>query len=322
MKNSTKHRYRVRNWKQYNAALVARGSLGVWFSDEVIAAWSTAERSGKRGASDYYSDTAITCALTLQAVYHLTLRQTEGLMSSIMTLMGITLAVPDYTTLCRRRKRLDVTLGVRRSRQPLHLVVDSTGLKIYGEGEWKVRKHGYSKRRTWRTLHLGIDEATNEVMASVLSTNDIADDGAFADLLDQLRRPVDQITGDGAYDTKGVYQAIETHNARKRRHKARAVIPPRKGARIWKHGNCAGERHDRDESLRVIRRRGKAAWKRQSGYHRRSKAETAMYRFKTIFGERLGARLFASQAVEAFIKCAALNTMMRLGMPKSEIVAA
>ena len=322
MKKSTKHQYRVRNWKQYNAALVARGSLSVWFCDETIEAWSRSDLSGKRGASDYYSDTAIHCALTLQAVYHLTLRQSEGLISSMMRLMGITLAVPDYTTLCRRRKRLDVSLGVRRSRKPLHLVVDSTGVKIYGEGEWKVRRHGASKRRTWRTLHLGIDEATNEVIASVLSTNDISDDMAFVDLLDQVERPVRQITADGAYDRRRVYQAIDTHNRRKRRHRARAVIPPRKGARIWKHGNSAGERLDRDENLRQIRRRGRRAWKRQSGYHRRSKAETAMFRFKTIFGDRLGARLFESQAVEAFIKCAALNTMMRLGMPKSEILAA
>lgn len=322
MKKSTKHRDRVRNWAQYNNALVQRGSLSVWFSSEVIEAWSGCELSGKRGASDYYSDTAIHCALTLQAVYHLTLRQTEGLLGSIATLLGIALDVPDYTTLSRRRKRLNVTLGVRQSRQPLHLVVDSTGVKIYGEGEWKVRRHGASKRRTWRTLHLGIDEATNEVIASVLSTNDISDDMAFVELLDQIQRPLSQITADGAYDTRRVYQAIDRHNKRKRRHRARAVIPPRKGARIWKHGNSAGERLDRDENLRTIRRRGRKAWKRQSGYHRRSKAETAMFRFKTIFGERLGARLFESQAVEAFIKCAALNTMMRLGMPKSQIVAA
>ena len=278
MKKSTKHRYRVRNWAQYNDALVQRGSLTVWFSAETIDAWLTADCSGKRGASHQYSDTAIACMLRLKAVYHLRLRQTEGLMRSIVDLMGLDLPVPDFTTVCRRQRHLEIPLGVKRARTPLHLVVDSTGVKIYGEGEWKVRRHGASKRRTWRTLHLGIDEATNEVLASLLSTNDISDDMAFVDLLDQLERPVRQITADGAYDTRRVYQAIDKHNRRKRRHRARAVIPPRKRARIWKHGNSAGE--------------------------------------------RLGARLFDAQAVEALIKCAALNTMMRLGMPKSEIIAA
>jgi hypothetical protein len=310
MKKSSKHQYRVRNWKQYNAALVKRGSLTVWFSQEAIDAWINAQMTGKKGASNYYSDTAILCMLTLKAVYRLRLRQTEGLMLSLCQLMQITLDVPDFSTLSRRGRDLEVALGVKRSSKSLHLVVDSTGVKIYGEGEWKVRQHGYSKRRTWRKLHLGIDEATNEIVASVLSDNSVSDDTAFSDVIEQVGRPIRQVTADAAYDKRKVYEAIG-------RHQARAVIPPHKGARIWKHGNTAGERLDRDENLRAIRRHGKAAWKRQSDYHRRSKAETGVYRFKTIFGDRLDARTFARQAVEVFVKCAALNTMMRLGMPES-----
>lgn len=321
MKKSNKTRYRIRNWREYNAALVNRGSLSVWVSDDVIAAWLTAEVSGKPGASNYYSDTAITCMLMLQSVYHLRLRQTEGLMRSMMTLLELELAVPDFTTLCRRRKRLAVCLDASTSSGPRHIVIDSTGVKIYGDGEWKVRQHGYSKRRTWRKLHLGVDEATHEIVAAVATTNSITDADAFSDVLNQLDGDIDQISADGAYDKRKVYTAINTRNTDSPTT-TRAVIPPRRNAKIWQHGNSKQERLDRDEHLRSIRKNGRAEWKRQSQYHRRSIAETAMFRFKTIFGERLGARVFESQATEMFIKCAALNKMTRLGMPDSYAVAA
>lgn len=321
MKKSNKTPYRIRNWREYNAALVNRGSLTVWVSDDVVTEWLNAELSGEPGASNYYSDTAIGCMLMLQAVYHLKLRQTEGLMRSIMELMGLELAVPDYTTLCRRRKRLAVCLEASTSSKPRHIVIDSTGVKIYGEGEWKVRQHGYSKRRTWRKLHLGVDEATHEIVAAVATTNNITDADGFSDVFDQLDGDIDQVSADGAYDKRKVYTAINKRNAHSQT-KTRAVIPPRRNAKIWQHGNSKRERLDRDENLRSIRKNGRAEWKRQSQYHRRSIAETAMYRFKTIFGEKLGARLFESQATEMFIKCAVLNKMTRLGMPDSYAVAA
>jgi IS5 family transposase len=315
MKKATKKSYRIRNWAEYNKALVNRGSLTLWISDDAIEGWINQQQSGDRGASDYYSDICIECMLTLKEVYGLGLRQTQGFSVSIFALMKVELDVPNYTTLSRRRKRLSVSLGVRPSNEPVHIVVDSTGLKVYGEGEWKVRQHGYSKRRTWRKLHLGVDEATNELIASVLTTNNVADSEVMGDLLNQVERPIKQVSADGAYDTKDCYTEIA-------KHEAKAVIPPRQGARIWKHGNTKGERHARDENLRGVRKNGRAEWKRQSDYHRRSKAETAMFRLKTIFSEKLGARIFESQCCEAFIKCAALNTMMRLGMPDSYAVTA
>jgi IS5 family transposase len=281
----------------------------------VLSAWHNTARTGRRGKPAAYTDTAILCMATLEEVYRLPLRATEGLMRSLVRLLGVELSVPDYTTLCRRRRALEVELPRRKKSAPLHLVVDSTGVKVYGEGEWKVRQHGYSKRRTWRKLHLAVDEATHELVAAAVSTNSFKDSQILPDLLEQVEGEVKQVSADGAYDSRNCYDAI-------RERKARAAIPPRDGARIWHHGNTKGERHARDENLRAIRRKGRAQWKREGGYHRRSLAETAVFRVKMIFGERVGARSFDGQAAQMLVRCAALNRMTHLGMPVSYQVAA
>lgn len=311
MKKSTRKSYRVRNWREYNAALVNRGSLTLWISEDVVSAWTTAGLSGRRGSSDYYSDLAIECALTLRAVYHLPLRQTEGLLGSIVELMGVEIDIPDHSTLSRRARRLSISLASSAAREARDVVVDSTGLKVYGEGEWKVRQHGYSKRRTWRKLHLGIDGG--EIVAAEMTSNDVGDSEVFASLLEQIDGEIASVSGDGAYDARDVYAAIEKRGAR-------AVIPPQRGAVIWQHGNSKSPPHPRDENLRAIRTKGRKRWKIESGYHRRSLAETMMFRMKTIFGPRLLGRLFETQCTEAFIRCAALNRMTRLGMPESYVV--
>ncbi len=252
---------------------------------------------------------------TLEAVYRLPLRATEGLIRSVVRLLGFELAVPNYTTLCRRRRSLSVALPRRPRTEPLHLVADSTGVKVYGEGEWKVRVHGWSKRRTWRKLHVGVDETTGEVAAAVVTTNNFGDGQVLADLLEQVADEVRQVTGDGGYDDRQCYDAIRMKGAR-------SVIPPQQGARIWRHGNTKGERHDRDENLRYCRAHGRSKWKRDYQYHRRSLAETAMFRLKMIFGERASARSFEGQASQLLVRCAALNRMTHLGMPDSYKVAA
>jgi IS5 family transposase len=235
-----KQSYRLRNWKQYNAALVERGSLTLWVSEEVLVGWNNSERSGTRGKPLIYSNVAIFCMASLQEIYHLPLRATEGLLASITGLLGVELTVPDYTTLCRRRKVLEVSLPRRTSwkREPLHMIVDSTGVKVYGEGEWKVREHGYTKRRTSRKLHIGADEATGEIVAAVVSTNNFTDGEILPDLLDQVADKIKQVTGDGGYDKRNCYQAI-------RERQARAAIPPQKNAKIWRHGNTKSERLER-----------------------------------------------------------------------------
>jgi hypothetical protein len=307
---TTKQTHRLRNWNEYNAALVKRGSLSVWVDEAVLSEWTNAESRGKRGAPRLYSELAIECMAMLKAVYHLPLRATEGFLASILDLLGVDLPVPDYTTLSRRQRTLEVCLPKAAKAGALHMVVDATGVKIYGEGEWKVRQHGASKRRTWRKLHLGVDEATGEIVAAALSTNDFGDGELLPDLLDQVDEALEQVSGDGAYDSRRCYRAIGEREAR-------AAIPPRRGARIEQHGNCAEPALARDENLRAIRRHGRSKWKRESGYHRRSLAETAMFRIKTIFGAWLSARLFETQSAEMSIECAALNRMTQLGMPDS-----
>jgi len=214
---------------------------------------------------------AILCMATVGEVYRLPLRATEGLMRSVMKLLGVNLSVPRYTTLCRRRKHLEVGLPrlcKKKKGEPLHLVVDATGVKVYGEGEWKVRQHGYTKRRTWRKLHFAVDEATMEFIAVMVSTNSFKDSQVLPDLLEQTADAITQVSADGAYDSRNCYDAL-------RERGARAAIPPRTGSRIWHHGNTRGERHIRDENLRAIRRKGRAGWKRECDYHQRSLASDA-----------------------------------------------
>ncbi len=309
-KKKTKATYRLRNWKQYNAALVQRGSLTLWVSEDVLQAWNNIERTGRRGTPRTYTDAVILCMASLQEIYHLPLRATEGLLSSVVKMLGVKLAVPDHTTLSRRRKVLEVRLPRRRTTQPLHLVVDSTGVKVHGEGEWKVRQHGYSKRRTWRKLHLGADEATGEIVAAVVSTNNLTDGQVLPDLLEQITEQLKQVSGDGGYDKRNCYDAINSRGAR-------AVIPPQKNAKIWQHGNSKEARLARDENVRACRLKGRAEWKRESGYHRRSLAETQMFRLKTIFGAGVSARSFEGQATQLLVRCAVLNRMTHLGMPES-----
>lgn len=309
----TKPIYRIRNWKQYNDALVRRGSITLWVDPDTLQAWRY-QGPARRGAQFRYSDTAIQCVLTLRSVYHLPLRATEGFARSIFELMGLDLPVPDYTTLCRRAKTLQITLP-KVAGGPLHLVIDSTGLKVYGEGEWKVRQHGYSRRRTWIKLHLAIDPESHEIRAAMVSEPGVTDAEAVPDLLAQEGGPVEAVEADGAFDRRGVYEELE-------RRGARAVIPPRRDAKIRRHGNKAGPRLARDENLRRIRKVGRAAWKQESGYHRRSLGETAMSRMKTIFGGGVASRRTQQQAKEVGIRCRALNIMTHQGMPVSERVVA
>lgn len=308
----TKRQYRLRNWPEYNRALVARGSLTMWITEDVVQTWHVAEAEHKRGHPRTYTDTAILTMATLQEIYHLGLRQTQGLMESIGHRLHLAIAIPDYTTLSPRRATLEMVLPRRRSSEAWHVVVDSTGVKVFGEGEWKVRQHGYTSRRTWRKVHVGVDEATGEVVAAVVTTNNYHDSEVLPNLLEQVEEEIAQVSGDGAYDRRRCYDAI-------RERAARAAIPPQHNAKIWQHGNTKAERLARDENLRRIRQIGRAAWKRECGYHRRSLAETTMFRFKTIFGDRVAARSFAGQAAQVLVRCAALNRMTQRGMPDSYI---
>jgi len=251
----------------------------------------------------------------LKAVYGLPYRQTVGFSQSLLDLLNADVRVPDYTTLCKRSADLAVSLPTRNPAEPKHIVVDSTGLKIYGEGEWKVRQYGYSKRRTWRKLHLSVDESSQELQAVVLTEAGVDDAEAGQQLLADTPGDIDQVDGDGAYDKRKFYDVCTERGVRQ------IIVPPRCNAKIWQHGNSKKDPLPRDENLRRIRKVGRKRWKHESGYHRRSLAETAVFRFKIIFGSTLSTRTIERQITEARVKAAALNRMTQLGMPDSYCLA-
>ena len=299
--------YRIRNWKDYNSALCGRGSLTFWFDDAAIKAWLNTEKSGHRGKPRTYGDACLQCMLVVKSVYHLPQRATYGVICSLVELMDLALPVPHPSILTRRASSLSVSLPRQSRGEPIHVLVDATGLKVYGEGEWKVRVNGIGKRRTWRKLHMAIDEARAEVLATVTTTSNVSDKEVLPILLEQITEPIAQLTGDGRYDYATCYEAVA-------RREARAVIPPRRRG----HLHPGDERlWARDRNLRRIKKVGRRKWKCEIGYHRRSVIETAIWRMKTIFGSNLSSRRFQNQATEMRVRCAALNRMSRLGMPDS-----
>src|SRR5712691_1823093 len=310
----TKTKYRIRNWPKYNAALRERGSLRLWVDEAALAAWGYTGPK-QRGAQYGYRAAAIKGVLTLRAVYHLALRATEGLARSGFALREVALPGPSYRTLSRRAAEVEGALGAPPRSGPLPLVIDSRGFKVYGEGEGKVRLPGWSKRRPWRKLHLGVNEAPGESLAAVASAAGVSADDAVPAILAQGKGELGQGSAAGAYDKRRCDEAREEGGAT-------AGIPPRRDAKSWHHSTCAGAPWQRDENLRAIRRTGRRRWKQESGYPRRSLAETTFFRVKTIFGPTLSARQFPQQAMELFIKAAALNRMTHLGMPDSYRVAA
>jgi hypothetical protein len=311
MAGTRKGTYKITNWRKYNESLVQRGSIAFWFSEDVIERWHHANDRPKVGHPFVYSDTAVECLLVLRELFQLPYRQTEGLGVSLAQLMQIALDIPDYTSLAKRAGKLGVVLDVRKHHGAIDVVVDSTGLKVFGEGEWKMRKHGKSKRRTWRKLHLAVNPDTHEIEAETLTENGCDDASQVDDLLDQVTGKVDGFYGDGAYDQRKTYETLQQRNIR-------AIIPPRRNAKIWQHGNAGKRPLSRDVAIREIRRRGRRQWKERVGYHRRSLSETAMYRMKCCFGDHLKNREVENQRTEARIRSKILNRFTRLGLPEFE----
>ena len=257
-------KYKTKNWRSYNSALKQRGSLSVWFDPEM--AWH-APATGKRGRQPEFSDAAIQICLTMKVLFGMPLRQTTGFVESLLRLAGLDWKVPDFSTLCRRQKTLSVAIPYRGGTGPLHLLIDATGIKAEGEGEWNARKHGGSKKRLWRKLHLGMDEETLEIRAVGVTTSNVGDAPMLPDLLEQI--PPDQeiatVTADGAYDTRRCHNVIAARGAA-------AVIPPRKNAQLWKPTTAGAIA--RNEAVRACKYLGRALWRKLTGYHRRSRAET------------------------------------------------
>jgi hypothetical protein len=279
----------------------------VWFTDEAVQAWR-AERRTTPGGQPHYSTLAITTALMMRMVFGLALRQTEGLIGSVIELLGLDLAVPDYSTLSRRAKTLAVPPVRRPGSRPLHLLVDSTGLKLGGAGEWLVERHGTSRRRSWRKLHVGVDADSGEIVAIAVTRKDI-EDAAMADaLLDQIAEPIASFTADGAYDQDQVSQAVA-----ERHPDAAVIVPPRAGAVASASAETVPTQ--RDDHLRMIIQRGRMAWQKASGYNLRAKVEASIGRYKRVIGDALRSRTDQTEATEVAIAAAALNRMLGLGRP-------
>jgi len=301
---------RVTNWAAYDASLRQRGSLTVWFSEDAIAGWR-AEGRTTPGGQPHYSALAILTGLCLRAVFRLALRQTEGLIGSIIGLLGLDLAIPDHTTLCRRADGLDVP---RPQSSPgaggMHLIVDSTGLKFHGPGEWLVEKHGTRTRRSWRTLHIGLDADTGRIVAAELTTNKVDDGSQVGPLLDQVAGAVASFTADGAYDTGAVSAAVAG-----RHPDAAIIVPPRSTA--MPSDTAQTNPTQRDRHLQGITNNGRAGWQKSSGYNKRSRVEAAIGRFKQVIGNGLHSQTDARQNAEIAVAVHVLNRMLDLGRPTS-----
>ena len=297
--------FKVRNWPAYEAGLRRRGSLTLWIEDEALECWQTIGPCGQAR----YTGAAIQISLLLRAAFKLALRQIEGLMTSVLSLMGLAISAPDHTTVSRRAVTLPVIQAASVPHGPLHVLIDSTGLQVYRAGQWLEAKHGAKSRRKWRKLHLAVDATSGMIVAQTLTDQDVDDLSQVAPLLDQIDRPIDQVTADGAYDGAPTYQTIAQYG-----DGIEVVIPPRST------GIPSGEPGpptQRDRHLAMIAEQGRLAWQIATDYGQRSLVETTMGRYKTLIGPRLRARSFAGQQTEAAIGVAVLNRMLAAGRPDS-----
>jgi len=301
--------YRVKNWREYEQSLRARGDITLWISQDAIDAWR-APMTGKRGAQPVYADIAIETALALRLLFHLPLRQTEGFLGSVLRLMGLSLPCPDHTTLSRRNATVTIQRQIERAPQgSVSVIVDSTGLKVCGQGEWHTQKHGEKERKSWKKLHLGVDDE-GCILAFCVTDGHEQDPSQAPELLSQIDHEIDRFVADGIYDQTPVYAAVEAHSPG-----ARVIIPPRKNAALSRTAQSAPTQ--RDEHLSAIERDGVFTWKRTSGYYAQSRAENAFSRFKRLFGDHLRAKRDESQERETMIACGLLNRMRELGRPQS-----
>jgi len=297
--------FKVQNWPEYEAGLRRRGSMTLWIEDAALECWQTCGPGGQAR----YTDAAIQTSLMVRAAFKLPLRQTEGLMTSVLTLMDLTISVPDHTTVSRRAVTLPVIQPASVPPGPLHVLIDSTGLQVYGAGQWLEAKHGAKSRRTWRKLHLAVDAASGMIVAQTLTDQDTDDPSQVGPLLDQIDDPIARVTADGAYDGVPTYQTIAAHG-----DGIDVVIPPRSTAVA---SGEPGPLSQRDRHLEMITEQGRLAWQAATDYGRRSSVETTMGRYKALIGPRLRARGFAAQQAEAAIGVTVLNRMLLTGRPKS-----
>ena len=263
----------------------------MWLAPDAIATWE-AVGVGTRGGQRQYSDLAIETALTLRLIFHLPLRQTEGFLTSIFGMLGLALSAPDHTTLSRRGQHLDLTLRRAPAGVGLHLIVDSTGLSIMGEGEWAAVKHGGRGRRGWKKLHLGVDRS-GVIVARALTEASVDDATTGITLIEAVDGDLGRVTADAAYDTVGFYEAAGAR-------RATVVVPPTSTANVSRHGPRSSAR---DRTILAVKETGRLRWKQMSGYHGQARVENAFFRYKSIIGDSLRACSPAGRGTEVVLAC-------------------
>jgi hypothetical protein len=303
--NFNKPKYTVTNWPEYYDALRRRDDITIWFTEAEISEWRP-EKTGARGRSQEYSDHAIATAILIRQVFHLPLRQTEGFMNSLTCIMNAAISIPDFSSISRRSIELPRHV-LSKAQQPGSLViVDSTGLKVYGKDEWHQEKNKIASRRTWRKLHLAGDE-NHQILACELTTPEVGDHTTSRSMLDQIVTPFETFMGDGAFDGEPVSNAVLA-----KQPNAKIVVPLNKTAVCSAAGDTQRDRHIRD-----IKEHGRIAWQKKTDYGLRTHVELAIQRYKRIFGNLMKARGLPQQKSEAWISASALNTMTNPGMPVS-----
>lgn len=314
MKQNTtqKAKYKVTNWKEYNQCLCNRGNFTIWIPTNIETMWQYTG-TNKPGGKLLYSNIAMELCLTLRALYGLGYRQTQGFVKSVFSLSGKKIKVPSYTQMQRRSKTIEIDIRIREKlSSPLDIVLDSTGLKVYGEGEWKVRTHGKDKNRTWRKVHIATDTKDLTILSVAVTGNNIDDASAGKNLIEEIKEPIKSCAGDGAYDKKKFRSFLDKN--------VRQLIPPPRNAVISKTKDPAFTQ--RDKAIIRIKKIGRKEWKKEIRYHKRSLSEVNMYRYKKTFTGELKARKPKFEVCEVKIKCKILNKFIEIGMPKSIKMAA
>ena len=279
--------------------------MTLWLSGDATDAWRPSP-SGRPGGQPRFFDLAIETALTLRLVFRLPLRQTEGFLRSVLSLMGVDLEAPDHTTLSRRSQRLEVWCARLPAHGPIHLVVDSTGLSIVGEGKWAAAKYGRRGQRGWRKLHLGVDRS-GAIVAHALTDSTVDDATTGISLIEAVGDDIARVTADAAYDTVTFYEAAGCRGAT-------VVVPSDKTARVSRRRPRSSAR---DRTITAVKAIGRRRWREVSGYHRQARVENAFFRYKSIIGGAFRARTPGGQKAEAWLACNALNWMTELGRPAS-----
>jgi Transposase DDE domain len=309
--------YKVRNWSQYNESLKKRGSLSLWVSEDAIKKWQPPKDPNFIGAPQQYSDEAILCIMTLKVVYNMPYRQLVGFVFSIFALMKMVLKVPHFTTVATRARLLGKHIRkLSKGSFPTDLVLDSSGFKIYGEGEWKVRQHGKQKRRRWKKFHIGVCPHTHEIIVAEVTELETADCEAGPRLIKKAPRSVKRTIGDGAYDTWECYKSAYEKGQK-------LIVPPREGA-VFNEKEETWQKTRNDAVCQIIGlgndEEAIKLWKKLVGYHDRSLVETAFSRFKGIFGHKLFSKSLDNQKIELKLKTYVMNKMTKQGMPKGVMI--